>query len=151
MGKNLIPEILKKLGVDYNEKFQLDNYGTESTKDNLFYFNENNGLLMVYPDGVTCDANGLVYGILCGYYTIVKLPWVPKYGDKYWSIHFIGTDKPSTAYHIWNSHISDFAYLRLGIVYRTQEEAEANLSKDYEKLIGKPLDKEVDNERKMDN
>ena len=136
MAKNLMPEIMKMLGVEYNEKFQLDNYGTESAKGNLFCFNENNGLLMVYPDGVVCSANELVYGILCGYYKIVKLPWEPKYKEYYYS--------PSITQRrvmelLWLDDTRDYAMKAINMVYRTKEEAEANLSKDYERLTGKPL------------
>lgn len=139
MAKNLMPEIMKMLGVEYDEKFQLDPYGTESAKGNLFYFNENNGLLMVYPDGVSCDANGLVYGILCGYYKIVKLPWKPKQGEEYWTIHFITNVKPNVICYPWVGDKADFANLRLNMVYRTKAEAEAHFAEDYEKLTGKPL------------
>ena len=136
MNKNLMPEIMKMLGVEYNEKFQLDNYGTESAKGNLFCFNENNGLLMVYPDGVSCSANELVYGILCGYYKIVKLPWEPKYKEYYYS--------PSITQRrgmelLWLDDTRDYTMKAINMVYRTKEEAEANLSKDYERLTGKPL------------
>lgn len=131
-----MPEIIKMLGVEYNEKFQLDNYGTESTKDNLFYFNENNGLLMVYPDGVSCDANGLVYGILCGYYTIVKLPWEPKEGEYF---YYPDVKRKAVCRLPWDSQFFDFAMKALDMVYRTKEEAEAHLEKDYERLTGKPL------------
>ena len=36
MSKNLMPEIMKMLGVEYNEKFQVDTHGTEFAKGNLF-------------------------------------------------------------------------------------------------------------------
>ena len=139
MDRNLMPEIMKMLGVEYNEKFQLDNYGTESAKGNLFCFNENNGLLMVYPDGVSCSANELVYGILCGYYKIVKLPWKPKGDEKYWSISFVKNRYPYVESYIWNGDDTDFFKLKLGMVYRTQAEARAHLAEDYERLTGKPL------------
>lgn len=38
MSKNLIPDILKKLGVEYGEKFQIYAYGTELYKGSLFFF-----------------------------------------------------------------------------------------------------------------
>lgn len=139
MAKNLMPEIMKMLGVEYNEKFQLDNYGTESAKGNLFCFNENNGLLMVYPDGVSCSANELVYGILCGYYKIVKLPWEPTPRSVYWTIVFKGDGKPFATSRVWSGFSVDFSRKALGMVYRTREEAEAHMAEDYERLTGRKL------------
>ena len=139
MAKNLMPEIMKLLGVEYNEKFQLDPYGTEFAKGNLFCFNENNGLLMVYPDGVACDANGIIYGILCGYYKIVKLPWEPKEDEEYWTISFLKNQQPYAENYAWNGDDMDFTKLKLGMVYRTKAEAEAHLAEDYKRLTGMEL------------
>ena len=139
MSKNLMPEVAALLGVEYNEKFQVDTHGTEFAKGNLFCFNEKNGLLMIYPDGVSCSANELVYGILCGYYKIVKLPWKPKNGEIYWTIMFTSDDKPSAQRLVWSGDSIDFIKKALGLVYRTKEEAEAHLAEDYERLTGKPL------------
>ena len=140
MAKNLMPEIMKLLGVEYNEKFKVDTHGTEFAKGNLFCFNENNGLLMVYPDGVVCGANELVYGILCGYYKIVNLPWKPKNGEIYWTIFFISDGKPFVDKLVWSGDSVDFSKKALGMVYRTEEEASAHMAEDYERLIGKKLE-----------
>ena len=136
MDRNLMPEIMKMLGVEYNEKFQLDNYGTESAKGNLFCFNENNGLLMIYPDGVSCSANELVYGILCGYYKIVKLPWEPKHCDAY---YVLTVETGRIECYSWGATSFDLAVKSLGIIYRTEAEAKAHLAENYERLTGKPL------------
>ena len=136
MAKNLMPEIMKMLGVEYNEKFKVDTHGTEFAKGNLFCFNENNGLLMVYPDGVSCGANELVYGILCGYYTIVKLPWEPKEGDRY---YVLNTNELFIETFIWDNSTFGYAAKDMGIIYRTKAEAEAHLEEDYERLTGRKL------------
>ena len=143
MAKNLMPEIMKMLGVEYNEKFKVDTHGTEFAKGNLFCFNENNGLLMVYPDGVSCGANELVYGILCGYYKIVKLPWEPKDGEVYWAISFVKNRHPFVESNIWNEDDMDCMKLKLGMVYRTQAEAKAHMAEDYERLTGRKLENDA--------
>ena len=137
MNKNLMPEIMKMLGVEYNEKFQLDNYGTESAKGNLFCFNENNGLLMVYPDGVSCSANELVYGILCGYYKIVKLPWKPKRDELY---YWPSASNKKVGCGRWHGDTFCCAMKALGMVYRTEAEALEHFTEDYERLTGEKLE-----------
>lgn len=137
MSKNLIPEILKMLGVEYGEKFQIYAYGTELYKGGLFFFDKNYGLTMVKSNGSRFNADNMIYGIMCGHYKIVKLRWEPKEGDKYYSISL---PTKSICVEIWHNETSDYALKTLGMIYRSAEEAEANLSKDYERLTGKPLD-----------
>lgn len=137
MAKNLMPEIAKLLGVEYGEKFQLDTHGTEFAKGNLFCFNENNGLLMVYPDGVVCSANELVYGILCGYYKIVKLPWEPKNCDDY---YVLDARTGIIECYSWGATTFDLAVKAMGIIYRTEAEAKTHMAEDYERLTGKKLE-----------
>ena len=143
MAKNLMPEILKMLGVEYGEKFKLRENGEEDFRDGVFCFIEDLGFRKLTLDDKAWSANEMLEELLTGYYEIVKLPWEPKDGEKYWTIRFVGIDKPSTYSYIWTSHSSDFAYLRLGIVYRTKEEAEAHLAEDYERLTGRKLENDA--------
>ena len=69
-----------------------------------------------------------------------KKPWVPKQGEKYWTILFRTNDKPHVVSYHWIGDKADVANLRLNMIYRTREEAEAHLAEDYERLTGKKLE-----------
>lgn len=140
MSKNLIPDILKKLGVEYGEKFQIYAYGTELYKGSLFFFDKDYGLTMVKSNGSRFNADNMIYGIMCGHYEIVKLRWEPKRGESYYAINIADTTTPYIAWHAWNGYVRDYISLQLGIIYKTKEEAEAHMAEDYERLTGKPLD-----------
>lgn len=139
MAKNLMSQIIKMLGLEYEEEFKIRCLDAETCQSGVYKFTENEGLMEKNKQGKFYTNCTNFEDICLGNYDIVKLPWEPKDGEKYWTIRFVGIDKPSTDSYIWTSHSSDFAYLRLGIVYRTCEEAEAHLEEDYERLTGKPL------------
>ena len=135
MNKNLIPEVLKLLGVEYDERFKLTNTDGVITENDVFCFFEH-GLSHALQDGEYEDASDILYDILAGNYEIVKLPWEPKYGEIY---YFLDINEKEIMSYPWEDDTFDYAMKALGMIYRTREEAEANLSKDYERLTGKPL------------
>lgn len=138
MSKNLIPEVANLLGVETGEKFMI-RQNKYIFEDSTFMFDKTNGLLHVLDDGNFDDANAVLYYVLSGKVEITKLPWEPQDNEAYWTIVFRGNGKPFAGRLFWNGDNTDFGMKSLGMVYRTQEEAEANLSKDYERLTGKPL------------
>lgn len=62
--------------------------------------------------------------LLRGECEIIKLPWKPKKGEKYWS--FLPGAWMVTWY-TWDDSPIDFAFYKVGWVFRTKEEAEAAL------------------------
>ena len=140
MSKNLIPEVLKMLGVTYGEKFNLQAHDPELYKNYSFFFDKDSELYIVNNlNGSISNANIMLYSILCGHYTIVKLPWKPKAGDKYYAIILMGNIKPCIESHHWSDSTKDYALLKLGIIYKTEEEAMAHMKADYEELTGRKL------------
>lgn len=139
MAKNLMPDVLKLLGVEYDERFKLTNTDGVITENDVFCFFEH-GLSHALQDGEYEDASDILYDILAGNYEIVKLPWEPKQGEEYWTIHFGTTVKSHVICYPWIGDKPDFANLRLNMIYRTREEAEAHLAEDYERLTGKKLE-----------
>ena len=138
MNKNLIPEVLKLLGVEYDERFKLTNTDGVITENDVFCFFEH-GLSRALQDGEYEDASDILYDILAGNYEIVKLSWEPKEDEEYWTISFLKNQQPYAENYVWNGDDMDFTKLKLGMVYRTKAEAEAHFAEDYERLTGKPL------------
>ena len=144
MSENLIPEVLKMLGVTYGEKFNLQAHDPELYKNYSFFFDKDSELYIVNNlNGSTSNANIMLYSILCGHYKIIKLPWRPKEGDKYYAIILMGNIKPCIESHYWTDSTKDYALLKLGIIYKTEEEAMAHMKADYEELTGKKLENDT--------
>lgn len=113
MAKNLIPEIAKMLGVELGEEFKIKGY------DRTYWFD----LDGLHSGEYAADDEDL-HDLLCGVTEIIKLPWKPKEGEKYWS--FLPGAWMVTWY-TWDDSPIDFAFYKVGWVFRTKEEAEAAL------------------------
>lgn len=131
MANNHMEEIAKLLGVELGEKFIVKNY--ERTEEVVLC----KGGLFVCSNGEETYNPKLFAKILCGVYEIWRKPWEPKEGEIYYCPAVCSRKVLRVTWH-FNTH--DYALKALGMVYRTKEEAEANLSKDYEKLTGKKLE-----------
>ena len=66
-----------------------------------------------------------------------------KQGDKYYAIILMGNIKPCIESHHWTDSTKDYALLKLGIIYKTEEEAMAHMKADYEELTGKRLENDT--------
>lgn len=125
MGKNLIPEIAKMLGVELGEKFKI-----KGENELMTYSFNSDGLQVTYGDGIEIpyiSTNSALVALLNGKDEIVKLQWRPKEGEDYYSFG---------CYHRWciwqqqwSNHPFDLALLEKGWIYRTRKEAEAALPK----------------------
>lgn len=140
MAKNLIPEVLEMLGVKRGVAFKLRAQDSEVCEDNLFAFNYHDRLIEILPSGNAEYDDQKMCKILNGYYEIVKLPWEPKEGEEYFT--------PSAYYKkvkkgTWKGSTFGYAMKALGMVYRTEAEAEEKFASDYEKLTGKKLNEEA--------
>ena len=134
MNKNLMPEVAELLGVELEESFAI------KTAKSIFRARlTTSGLHINYNSIIQPDRNNLLCGLLQGLYTIQRPSWEPKNGEIYWTIFFISDGKAFVDKLVWSGDSVDFSKKALGMVYKTKEEAEANLSKDYEKLTGKKL------------
>ena len=135
MNRNYMSEVAKVLGVQLYERFIIKNKDFQET-----VVIGSNGFYVVGPNNELGQEDCELFSkVLQGHYEIVKLPWTPKYNEPYWTMIFYSDGKPFTRRFVWSGHIEDLSKKALGMVYRTREEAEANLSKDYERLTGKKL------------
>ncbi len=128
MSQNLIPEIAKMLGVDLGEEFKIDTSG-----DDIFQITESGVWMRKGIDKEEWVEKPFEFVMLCnGDAEIIKLPWKPKFGEKYYSFgnRYIGDASIWIIVDvIWDGSEYDIAMLGKGWVYRTKEEAKAALPK----------------------
>lgn len=115
MAKNYMPEIAKMLGVELGEIFKMTNYNS------LYRFTER-GLEFEGTAG-WCLSERIEW-LLTGRNEILKLPWQPKEGDRY---YFPATDFQYSCPETWDNHPIDFALKEAGMAFKTKEECEAAL------------------------
>lgn len=140
MSKNIMPQVLKMLNVEYGEKFKLRD--GEVYEYGSFVIKEGEGLVGISDYGTTSLCNEKLYDILSGYLEVVKLPWEPKKGERYYFPRVDAYLKGEMVVgdYTWDFATFELAMKALGMVYRTKEEAEAHFAEDYEKLTGKKLE-----------
>lgn len=137
MSNNLMPEIMKMLGVEYGEAFKIRRPGYEVCEKGIYAFFEGEGLMKKNKQGVFDSNSSIEFEDLClGNYEIVKLPWKPKYKEEYF---FPNIRQKTVDIEQWTDETFDYAMKALGMVYRTREEAETHFADDYERLTGKRL------------
>lgn len=140
MSNNLMPEIAKLLGVEMGEKFKIQALGSkEDENSTLLVWLTEHGLCV--ENNYVCNdgENKYLVKALTGELKIFKLPWEPKEDEPYWTISFFKEHRPYAENYVWNGDDMDFIKLKLGMVYRTQAEAESHLAEDYKRLTGKPF------------
>lgn len=127
MAKNLIPEIAKMLGVEIGEEFKVKG------DDETTYSFTDDGLKLTYNGGigiVEISSDVAFASLVNGTDEIVKLPWKPKEGEKYWGFWYSSlNDAWIVLLYTWGNNPADFAFYKAGWVYRTKEEAQAALPK----------------------
>lgn len=124
MAKNLIPQIAQMLGVEIGEEFKVKG------DDETTYIFTDDGLKLTYDGGigiVEISSDVAFVDLVNGKDEIVKLPWKPKFGDRYFGVFEFNGKLQICRYDIWRGTIAEEAQYRCGWVYRTREEAEAAL------------------------
>lgn len=127
MAENLIPEIVKMLGVGTGEEFKLKCVDNGQDIEGTFYFKENE-LYFVNEAGKSYIRNDFLPSVLRGELEIVKLPWKPKLGSTFYSFEIVYGKWVACSY-TWVNSPHDYALLGKGWVYRTGAEAQAALPK----------------------
>ncbi len=127
---NLIPKIAEMLGVEIGEVFKLKS--SECEYDELYRLGDGLEIKGEYGFEKSCRLKGL----LTGAFEIIKLPFEPKEGDRYWHVYWICPNYIKAVVNIWNGIQIDYMNNCCGNVFRTQEEAEALKYEVYERLTG---------------
>lgn len=126
MSKNLIPEIAKMLGVEIGEEFKI-----KGDDELMVYRFDSDGLKLTHDSGTeiaTIYANVAFVGLVNGKDEIIKLPWKPKKGEKYWGFWYSQlNDAWLVILYTWGNNPEDFAFYKAGWVFHTKKEAKAAL------------------------
>ena len=124
MRKNYMAEVAKLLGVELGESFKITS-NTQGDYHNYYRFTENN-CLETSDDGVEwkiINAEVLLKRILMGNIRIVKLPWKPREGEKYYVPRIAIRPEDRHYYYYWSNSGVDIKRYDMGIVCKTPEEA----------------------------
>ena len=125
MSKNLIPIIAKELGVEIGEEFKIKGI-------TLYKYRINNDKLEVKLLDDKWETSTLSISLL-GDIEIIKLPFEPKTGDEYWTY----SETWEVEDWVWTYDFLDLVYKRVGIVFRTKEEAIKARPDKYKELTSK--------------
>lgn len=127
---NYMAKLAEMLGVELGEEFKL-NDGQE-IKYNTYKFTEE-GLMISGNKYLWLATKGTIADLLTGELSIVKLPWKPKRGERYYS--FSGMFTVSALE--WIGSTSDYLLLKNNMVFRTEEEALRERPRIYEEMTGR--------------
>jgi len=125
---NHMKQVADMLGVELGEKFKVSDHG-----DCLYSLTD---------CGVSGATASLLVNILCGKFTIIKQPWKPEKGKRYWVL--CGKDCVLIETR-WDDTFKDKMYYAIGNCYKTMEDALA----DKENLIERIKKIAEDNGRKI--
>ena len=125
MAKNYMADVAKMLGVELGEEFKIDG-------SNLIYKFFENGLYLRCIEG-WLPAKYQFLDLIKGELEIVRLPWQPKNGDRY---YFPGDGFTITSRAIWCDLTLEYALKEAGMIFRTAEECEAALPALRKKYLG---------------
>jgi hypothetical protein len=141
MSKNLIPVIADHLGIQIDEEFDVNISYMGEAKYHRYKLTKQ-GLVRKKGTDEWGSSPGFLERLVCGDFEITKLPYEPKYGEKYWT--YAGSDGYGSwgIYHAtWTDSAGDYIYKSAGCIFRTKEEAVTALSEKYKELTGRELKK----------
>ena len=129
MAKNYMQDVARMLGVELEEEFEILNSGY------IYKIDEDDGLMhRRLSDNFWHNSSAHDFeNLLTGKKEIIKLPWQPRYDEKYYRP---GLKFTKVLSEIWNNTVADFAYKETGMVFRTKEECEAALPELRKKYLG---------------
>ena len=137
MTKNLMPRIAEMVGVELGEEFNIK--VLDGSEDWIQAYLDKSGLVVVGEYARNANADKYLAKLIAGKVEYKKQPWEPKFGEPYWTISFSTNFTVRVIKTSWEKDCVDFALLRLGMVYRTMQEATDHMAEDYERLTGSKL------------
>lgn len=127
MAKNYMQDVARMLDVELGEEFNVSSCG-----QTLYKLTED-GLSCLVCDKWVEQADFAFMALIKGKYKIIKLPWEPKYGDKY---YYPESDFIRVGWYKWANDSVDFALKEAGMIFKTKAECEAALPALRKKYLG---------------
>lgn len=127
---NNMEQVATLLGVELGEKFRISGYRS------IYYFDEKGLWREDIDKAVRSDE---LNGLLNGTYEIIKLPWAPKVGEKYYycTLNFATNLVKSANFE---PHYLEDAYnIKVGNCFPTKGEAEQHLEAFKAWVEGEPI------------
>lgn len=128
MKKNIWEIIANQYGIPLEREFTID----ELAQSPVYKFTKN-GIVHVGCSLPTSPDISL--HILSGEVSITPKPWKPEIGDEYWAVSKYCNGELIVEYCIWREDINDLCNYYCGNCFDTKEEAQAQSSEVYAKLI----------------
>lgn len=116
---NYYKQIAEMLGVELGEEFSLKNIQTEDINRSRYKITQEEGL-MYSIERVKWARSTMLLLIINGDFSVVKLPWKPKLGEKYW---YYSINSEIALWTPWYSSGSDLENWKIGNFFKTHEEA----------------------------
>lgn len=142
---NIMQEIMELLGVKENEEFELIRANTGQKLDHHYAFNKY-GFCCIKTDdhgraiGIKAYATDMVGRIVDGDLEIVKIPWRPKEGERYYYIGVDMHDEGTVWDCVWEENdITDIMRYKLGNCFKTEKEAISNIDACLKWLKSEPI------------
>lgn len=118
-------EFAEMLGLELEQEFVLTDFDG-NRKDKCTYKITENGFLSKPPESIDWSVMPIctftIVNLLSGNIKAFAKPWKPKKGDKYW-YYSIYIDE--TCSRMWMDGSVDFILWKIGICFKTKEEAES--------------------------
>ena len=115
---NYYKKIAEMLGVELEEEFSLKNNQTEEINSARYKIMQEDGLMFTVR-GSAWSRSVLMLAIINGSYSVVKLPWKPKEGDRYCYY----STKGQVNYARWDALCSELILWKVGNCFETEEKA----------------------------
>lgn len=116
---NYYKKIAEMLGVELGEEFSLKDNKTKNIVRPRYKITQEEGL-MYSVNRNEFERSVSLMSIINGSYSVVKLPWKPKEGDRYC---YYSASNGLVNYARWDDLCSELILWKVGNCFKTEEEA----------------------------
>lgn len=120
---NYMKDVAALLGVQLNEEFKI--ILTDGEVTSSVYKITEKGLIGQYAE----ILQSTLANLLTGRYQIQKLPFKPKFEDRYWTLDYTPENEIKAVEYVWKYWARNYLDYYNGLCFRTKQEALANKDK----------------------